>query len=161
MAPETTDGYQPYMHPYIIEGGVGRATLKVLFRDFKTEGLAYLKKRLEAIVAEVQPLFPKAQIDIKVSESYRNMLSVLEKNPLVLDALWEAAQRAGLSPKWVPIRGGTDGSRLSELGLPTPNLWTGGANAHSKREWVSLRGMETALQTVLNLVQVWVEKNRK
>ena len=137
LAPETTDGYQPYIHPYVIEGGVGKATLKVLFRDFKTEGLAKLKKRLEAITAEVQTLFPKARIEVKVTESYRNMGPILEQNPLVLDTLWEAAKRAGLEPKWVPIRGGTDGSRLTEMGLPTPNIWTGGCNAHSPREWLS------------------------
>jgi tripeptide aminopeptidase len=161
LAPETTDGYQPYMHPYIIEGGVGKATLKVLLRDFKTEGLRDLEKRLRAIADDVAPLFPKAQIDIKVSESYRNMGPILEKNPQVLDNLWEAATRAGIKPSWVPIRGGTDGSRLTEMGLPTPNIWTGGCNAHSKREWVSVHGMQTALATVLNLVQVWVEKSRK
>jgi tripeptide aminopeptidase len=161
MAPETTDGYQPYLHPYVIEGGVGKATLKILLRDFKTEGLRDLEQRLRAIVDEVQPLFPKAQIEIKVSESYRNMGPILEKNPQVLDNLWEAAKRAGITPAWVPIRGGTDGSRLTEMGLPTPNLWTGGCNAHSKREWVSLHGMETALATSLNLIQIWVEKSRK
>jgi tripeptide aminopeptidase len=161
LAPETTDGTQPYLHPYVIEGGVGKATLKVLLRDFKTQGLRDLEKRLRAIAAEVQALFPKAQIDIKVSESYRNMGPILEKNPRVLENLWEAAQRAGVTPVWAPIRGGTDGSRLTEMGLPTPNLWTGGCNAHSKREWVCLRGMETALSTVVNLVQVWVEKSRE
>ncbi|MBI5240457.1 MAG: peptidase T [Elusimicrobia bacterium] len=160
LAPETTDGYQPYIHPYIIEGGVGKATLKVLFRDFKTEGLAELKKRLEAIAAEVRKLFPKAGIAVKVTPSYRNMLSVLEKNPLVLETLAEAVTRAGLEPKWVPIRGGTDGSRLSEMGLPTPNIWTGGFNAHSPREWLSVDGLEKALATAVNLVQVWVEKSR-
>jgi tripeptide aminopeptidase len=149
------------MHPYVIEGGVGKATLKVLLRDFKTEGLRDLEKRLRAIADDVAPLFPKAQIDIKVSESYRNMGPILEKNPQVLDNLWEAATRAGIKPSWVPIRGGTDGSRLTEMGLPTPNIWTGGCNAHSKREWVSVHGMQTALATVLNLVQVWVEKSRK
>ena len=161
LAPETTDGYQPYLHPYIIEGGVGKATLKVLLRDFKTEGLRDLERRLRAIAAEVQELFPKAQIDIKVSESYRNMGPILERNPQVLENLWEAAKRAGVTPSWVPIRGGTDGSRLTEMGLPTPNLWTGGCNAHSQREWLSVRGMETALATVVNLVQVWAEKSRK
>ncbi|MCX5795848.1 MAG: peptidase T [Elusimicrobia bacterium] len=161
VSPETTDGYQPYMHPYIIEGGVGKATLKVLFRDFKTEGLAVLKKRLEDIAAEVQKLFPKAKIEVKVTEQYRNMGPILEQNPLVLDTLFEAVKRAGLQPKWSPIRGGTDGSRLTEMGLPTPNIWTGGVGAHSKREWLSLHGMETALATAVNLVQVWVEKSRQ
>ena len=160
MAPETTAGYQPYIHPYVIEGGVGKATVKILFRDFKTEGLLDLKRRLEDIIAQVQKLFPQAKIQLQVSESYRNMAPLLEKNPLVLDALWEAAKRSGLSPKWAPIRGGTDGSRLTEMGLPTPNIWTGGSNAHSQREWVSLRGMELALKTAVNLVQVWAEKHR-
>ncbi|MDD5628671.1 MAG: peptidase T, partial [Elusimicrobia bacterium] len=96
VAPETTDGYQPYLHPYIIEGGVGKATLKVLFRDFKTEGLAVLRKRLEGIAAEVQKLFPKAKIEVKVTEQYRNMGPMLEKNPLVLETLFEAVKRAGL-----------------------------------------------------------------
>ena len=77
-----------------------------------------------------------------------------------IDALFEAVKRAGLQPKWSPIRGGTDGSRLTEMGLPTPNIWTGGAGAHSKREWLSVHGMETALATVVHLVQVWVEKSR-
>jgi tripeptide aminopeptidase len=77
----------------------------------------------------------------------------------VLDCLWEAAKRAGLEPKWVPIRGGTDGSRLTEAGLPTPNIFTGGKNFHGKTEWVSLWGMESSVQTVLHLAQVWVEKS--
>jgi hypothetical protein len=125
------------------------------------EGLRELEKRLRAIIAEVQPLFPTAAIDIKVTESYRNMGPILEKNPQVLENLWEAAKRAGITPAWVPIRGGTDGSRLTEMGLPTPNIWTGGFNAHSKREWLSVYGMETALATAVNLVQVWVEKSRR
>ena len=83
----------------------------------------------------------------------------LEKDPRVLDCLWEATKRAGLEPKWVPIRGGTDGSRLTEAGLPTPNIFTGGKNFHGKTEWVSLWGMETAVQTVIHLAQVWVEKS--
>jgi tripeptide aminopeptidase len=160
LAPETTDGYQPYLHPYSIEGGIGKATLKVLFRDFKTEGLEELKRRLEGIAAEVQKIFPKAGIEVKVTPSYRNMRPILEKNPLVLETLAEATKRAGLEPKWVPIRGGTDGSRLSEMGLPTPNIWTGGFNAHSPREWLSVDGLEKAFATAVHLVQVWVEKSR-
>jgi len=161
LAPETTEGYQPYIHPYAIAGGVGQATVKLLLRDFKTAGLQDLRERLENIAAEVRPIFPRATIDIRVIEYYRNMGPILEQNPLVLDTLWEAARRSGLSPKWVPIRGGTDGARLTAQGLPTPNIWMGGRNAHSKTEWASLREMEKSLETVLNLVQVWVEKHRK
>jgi tripeptide aminopeptidase len=159
-APETTDGYEPYMHPYVIEGGVGKATIKFLFRDFKTEGLHALKAKLEAIVAEVQPIFPKARIDIEVKESYRNMGPILERHPAVLDNLLEAVKQSGIEPRWKPIRGGTDGSRLTEKGLPTPNIWTGGCNAHAKTEWASLHAMEKSLETVVNLSQIWVERSR-
>ena len=160
MAPETTEGYEPYIHPYVLEGGVGKSSIKILFRDFKTEGLDVLKKRLEKIISEVAALFPKATIELKIVESYRNMREGVEKDPRVIDFLWEAAERSGLKPTWVPIRGGTDGSRLTADGLPTPNIFTGGANYHSRTEWVSVYGMEKSVETVLNLIQIWVEKSR-
>jgi tripeptide aminopeptidase len=160
MAPETTEGYEPYIHPYVLEGGVGKSSVKILFRDFKTEGLDVLKERLEKILAEVQPMHPKAKIELKIVESYRNMREGVERDPRVLDYLWEATERSGLKPKWVPIRGGTDGSRLTVAGLPTPNIFTGGANYHSRTEWVSVYGMEKSVETVLNLIQIWVEKSR-
>jgi tripeptide aminopeptidase len=160
MAPETTEGYEPYMHPYVLEGGVGKSTVRILFRDFRTEGLDDLKQNLERIIADVQPMFPKAKINLEITESYRNMREVLEKDPRGLDALWEAAKRAGLDPVWKPIRGGTDGSKLSAAGLPTPNIFTGGQNYHSKTEWVSVWGMEKAVDTVVHLAQVWVERCR-
>lgn len=159
VSPETTEGYEPYMHPYVLEGGVGKSTLKVLFRDFKTEGLAELATRLKKIVSEVQTLHPKATIDVKIIEQYRNMREGLEKDPRGLEALWEAAKRAGLDPTWVPIRGGTDGSKLTAMGLPTPNIFTGGQNYHSKTEWASLYGMEKAVETIVHLAQLWVEKS--
>jgi tripeptide aminopeptidase len=160
MAPETTEGYEPYIHPYVLQGGVGKSSVKILFRDFKTEGLDVLKVRLEKILAEVQPMHPKAKIELKIEESYRNMREGIEKDPRVIDYLWEATERSGLKPKWVPIRGGTDGSRLTAAGLPTPNIFTGGANYHSRTEWVSVYGMEKSVETVLNLIQIWVEKSR-
>jgi tripeptide aminopeptidase len=160
MAPETTEGYEPYIHPYVLQGGVGKSSIKILFRDFKTEGLDVLKERLQKIVAEVQPMYPKAKIELKIEESYRNMREGVEKDPRVIDYLWEATERSGLKPKWVPIRGGTDGSKLTAAGLPTPNIFTGGANYHSRTEWVSAYGMEKSVETVLNLIQIWVEKSR-
>jgi tripeptide aminopeptidase len=160
MAPETTEGYEPYIHPYVLQGGVGKSSIKILFRDFKTEGLDVLKERLEKILAEVQPMYPKAKIELKIEESYRNMREGVEKDPRVVDYLWEATERSGLRPKWVPIRGGTDGSKLTAAGLPTPNIFTGGANYHSRTEWVSVYGMEKSVETVLNLIQIWVEKSR-
>ncbi|MDD5657743.1 MAG: peptidase T, partial [Elusimicrobia bacterium] len=160
MAPETTEGRQPYMHPHAIEGGVGQAVVKLLFRDFKTEDLQALKSRLEAVAAEVRALYPKARIAIEVKESYRNMRPALERNPEVLEALSRAVERAGVAPRWEPIRGGTDGARLTERGLPTPNIWTGGCNAHGQTEWASLHAMEKSLETVVNLAQVWVERSQ-
>ncbi len=159
ISPEMTDGYEPYIHPYILEGGVGKSSVKILFRDFRTEGLAELKKIVDKTVSEVQTMFPKAQIEVKVKEQYRNMREGIEKDTRVADYLFEAAKRAGIEPEWKPIRGGTDGSKLTEAGLPTPNIFTGGANFHSRTEWVNVWGMEKAVETILNLVQIWVEKS--
>jgi len=158
MAPETTEGYEPYIHPHALRGEEQESVLKILLRDFRTEGLAEQKARLEAVIAEVRPLHPKAVIELAVEESYRNMRERLEEDPRVLDCLWEAVKRTGLEPKWVPIRGGTDGSRLTAMGLPTPNVFTGGCNAHGKTEWVSVDGMEKAVESLVYLAGVWVQR---
>jgi tripeptide aminopeptidase len=160
MAPETTEGYEPYIHPHVIKGEEEKTTLNFLLRDFDTAGLEKQKKILEKIIEEVKPLHPKAKIELEIKESYRNMREGLEKDPRVTDYLWEATKRSGLEPKWVPIRGGTDGSRLTAAGLPTPNIFTGGKNYHGKTEWVSVWGMEKSVETVVNLVQVWTEKSK-
>ncbi len=160
MAPETTEGYEPYIHPYILEGGVGKTSLKFLLRDFKTNGLEEQKIILEKIIEEVQNLHPKANITLETKFQYRNMLEGLEQHPEVLENLWEAAIRSGIEPYWKPIRGGTDGSRLTEMGLPTPNIYTGGQNFHSKTEWVSIDFLTKTVETIVNLVQIWVEKSR-
>jgi tripeptide aminopeptidase len=159
MAPETTEGYEPYIHPHILEGEEARSTLKLLLRDFDTEGLKKQAEILRKIIAEVQPLHPKARFELKITESYRNMRYGVEKEPRGLDALWEATKRVGLEPKWVPIRGGTDGSRLTERGLPTPNIFTGGQNYHGLTEWLSVEGMDKAVETVVRLAEIWVEKS--
>ena len=158
-APETTEGYEPYIHPHTIEGEEARSTLKILLRDFNTAGLDVLKRKLEAIIAEVRPLHPKARIELAIIEQYRNMKDYMGKDPRVLDCMWEATKRAGLTPVWVPIRGGTDGSRLTEKGLPTPNLFTGGQNYHGPTEWLSVDGMNKSVETVVHLTQIWVEKS--
>jgi tripeptide aminopeptidase len=159
VAPETTEGYEPYIHPHIIEGEEARSTLKILLRDFNTAGLDVLKRKLESIIAEVREIHPRARIEMQVIEQYRNMKDYMGKDPRVLDCMWEATKRAGLDPVWVPIRGGTDGSRLTEKGLPTPNLFTGGQNYHGPTEWLSVDGMNTSVETVVNLAQIWVEKS--
>ncbi len=159
-APETTEGYEPYLHPYVLEGGVGKSSVKILFRDFRTEGLAELKTIMGKIIAEVQPMYPKAKIEMQVQESYRNMREGVEKDPRVIDYLHEATKRAGFAPVWSPIRGGTDGSKLTAAGLPTPNIFTGGANYHSRTEWVNVWGMEKAVETIVHLARIWVERSR-
>ncbi len=158
IAPETTEGHEPYVHPHTVEGGVGSATIKILFRDFDSKGLPKLHTIVYDIIAEVQELFPKAKIELEIIEQYRNMLDTLEKNQEVLENLWEAAKNVGANPYWKPIRGGTDGSRLTEMGLPTPNIYNGGQNFHSKTEWMSVNALEKTVETLLELVQVYVNK---
>lgn len=158
MAPETTDGYQPYLHPHKVTGTVDKSELHILFRDFKTEGLDEQKKIMESIIEKVQPDHPKTKIEMEVIEYYRNMLDELEKNPHGLDYLVEACKRAGVEPYWKPIRGGTDGSRLTAMGLPTPNIYTGGQNFHSKTEFVSVDYLQKSVETIVELAKVWVEK---
>lgn len=154
MAPETTDGHQPYIHPHTLEGSVSHATLSILLRDFKTEGLDEQKKILERIIDDVKLRYPKAHISLEIKESYRNMLDILEKSPQVLKNIWDAATIAGANPRWEPIRGGTDGARLSAKGIPTPNIFIGGHNAHSVTEFVSVDFMEMTVKTLLNLVKL-------
>jgi tripeptide aminopeptidase len=158
IAPETTDGYEPYIHPHALEGAEAKSTLKILLRDFHTPGLEDLKGRLEQIVTEVQALYPRTRIELKIIEQYRNMKDHMGEDTRVLECLWEGAVRAGLQPKWEPIRGGTDGSRLTERGLPCPNIFTGGANFHGPTEWLSVDGMEKSVDTIVNSMQAWVEE---
>ncbi len=159
IAPEATEGYEPYVHAHALTGAEAQSTLKVLLRDFNTPGLEGLKHRLEEIVAEVQALHPQTRIELKITEQYRNMKDYMGSDARVVHFLWEAAKRAGLDPKWVPIRGGTDGSRLTEKGLPTPNIFTGGNNFHGPTEWLSVHAMGKSVETVINLVQIWAEKS--
>ena len=159
IAPETTEGYEPYIHPHALEGAEAKSTLKILLRDFRTPGLDVLRQKLEEIIAEVRPLHPKATIELKIIEQYRNMKDHMGSDTRLLDYLWEATSRAGLEPRWVPIRGGTDGSRLTEKGLPTPNIFTGGQNYHGPTEWLSVWGMDKSVETVLHLVQLWAEQS--
>jgi tripeptide aminopeptidase len=142
-----------------VAGEEAKSTLRILLRDFSTPGLTLQENILRKIIAEVQPLHPKAKINLEIKESYRNMREGVEKDSRVLECMWEATRRAGLEPEWVPIRGGTDGSRLTEKGLPTPNIFTGGQNYHGPTEWLSVEGMEKAVDTVVHLAQVWVEQS--
>lgn len=157
--PETTEGRQPYLHPYTVSGGVSNAELKVLVRAFTVEELEQREQHLRDVVAAVSERFPVARIDIKVQESYRNMAYKIREDAKVLDYALEAVERVGIAPKRQAIRGGTDGARLSFMGLLTPNIWAGGQNFHSVREWVSLEWMARAVEATLEILTVWVERS--
>jgi len=156
--PETTEGRQPYLHPYDIRGDVSKVELKFLVRAFTEEELHQQEATLSRIVAEVRTLFPQAKIEVTVKESYRNMAYAIRKDPQVLEVALEAVRRMGLTPVRKAIRGGTDGARLSFMGLLTPNVWAGGQNFHSVQEWVCLEWMAKATECILHILELWVER---
>ena len=158
MSPETTGGHEGFVHPYQLEASVDRTRVKVLIRDFVTAALAEKEALVERLAREVVASVPGAALEIRVEESYRNMREVLDRHPDVVDRAREAIRRAGLEPIERPIRGGTDGSRLSFMGLPTPNLFAGEHNFHSRLEWVSVQDMEKAVEVIVELARVWCER---
>jgi tripeptide aminopeptidase len=160
MTPETTEGRQGYLHPVSLSGNVEEATIKLILRDFDEEPLRAQRDLLQRIIDEVQGSYPKAKIKVSYSESYRNMRFILDDYPKVVDHAMEAVRRAGIEPFLNLIRGGTDGARLSFMGLPTPNIFTGGHLFHSRFEWIALEGMQAAVETLVQLVQIWVEKSK-
>lgn len=155
--PETTEGRVGFLHPYTGTLGVDESSLKVLLRDFETQGLDKQEATLRRMAEETRRKFPGVKIDIEFKESYRNMKEVLKDHPKLVAAAVEATRRAGLTPELKPVRGGTDGSRLTFQGLPCPNLFTGGHNFHGKLEFNSRRGLEKTTETLLHLVQVIAE----
>ncbi|MCL2117589.1 MAG: peptidase T [Planctomycetaceae bacterium] len=157
QAPETTECYEPYIHPYSFEGHVGEATVRMLLRSFNDEDMQKLENTLAEIENDVQNQFPNAKIELTIVEQYRNMYEKLTDHPEMLAQLEEAARRSGVTPYWKPIRGGTDGSRLTEMGLPTPNIYTGGHNFHSRAEWLSVNDLEKTVETLVQLAQLYVE----
>ena len=157
--PETTEGRESYLHPYVMgSGDVTKAEIKVLVRAFTVEELEEREAHLQEVADEVADCFPGAEISIDISESYRNMGYKIAEDPKVLDFAIEGITRAGVTPKRQAIRGGTDGARLSFMGLLTPNIWAGGQNFHSVNEWVSLEWMTKAVEATLEILGVWVEK---
>jgi tripeptide aminopeptidase len=158
LSPETTEGYEGYLHPYLLDASVDRTSVKLLVRDFSTQGLEEKEAMAERLAREVIADQPRASVEIRIAESYRNMREILEGYPEVIECAREAIRRAGLTPIERPIRGGTDGSRLSFMGLPTPNLFAGEHNFHSRLEWVSVQDMEMAVETIIHLCQVWEER---
>lgn len=159
LSPESTEGRRGFIHPVHIEGIAETCTIDFIIRDFETPGLKKKEDFLRTLVEETMRVHPNASFEFLVSEQYRNMKEVLSLHPQVTEYAKEAIQRAGLEVKMESIRGGTDGSRLSFMGLPCPNLFTGMQGIHSKLEHISVQDMNKAVETLVHLVQVWEEKS--
>jgi tripeptide aminopeptidase len=155
LSPETTAGRDGFVHPYVIQAGVERTSVRLLVRDFATAGLKEKEAMLERLARDAAAAWPGARVECLVEESYRNMKEVLGRHPDIAEHAREAIRRAGLEPRTHPIRGGTDGCRLSFMGLPTPNLFAGEHNFHSRLEWVSVQDMEKAVEVIVHLCQIW------
>jgi tripeptide aminopeptidase len=158
MSPETTAGYEGYVHPYVVNASVERTTVKLLIRDFQTPALAEKEAFLTELARQTVADWPGATLEVRVDESYRNMREILDQHPEVVENAREAVRRAGLTVRERPIRGGTDGSRLCFMGLPTPNIFAGEHNFHSRLEWVSVQDMEKAVEVIVNLCRVFEER---
>lgn len=159
MSPETTEGYEGYLHPYQMQAGVDSTSVKVLVRDFVTERLKEKEALVQQLAREVAARYPGSTVEFTIDESYRNMREVLEQHPRVMDYARQAIRSAGLEPIEKPIRGGTDGSRLSFMGLPTPNLFAGEHNFHSRLEWASAEDMDKAVEVIVNLCRIWATES--
>jgi tripeptide aminopeptidase len=158
LSPETTAEREGFVHPYVVNAAVDRTAVRFLIRDFSTPGLQEKERMLEKLARETITSWPGSSFEAKVEESYRNMKEVLDRVPQVVENAREAIRRAGLEVRETAIRGGTDGSRLSFMGLPTPNLFAGEQNFHSRLEWVSVQDMEKAVETIVHLCRVWEER---
>jgi tripeptide aminopeptidase len=158
LSPETTEEREGYIHPYEFSGQTENAKVKILLRDFEMADIEQKKTLLGKVVSEVRALYPKATIDLEIKEQYLNMRYPIEKEPKILRYAEEAIRRCGVEPHTKVIRGGTDGARLTYMGLLTPNLFAGGEAFHSKIEWVPVQVMEKAVETIVHLSAVWAEK---
>lgn len=159
LSPESTEGKRGFIHPVRIEGIAEKCTIDFIIRDFETAGLKKKEDFLRTMVAETLRLHPNASFEFHVAEQYRNMKEVLDLHPNVTEFAREAITRAGLTVKMESIRGGTDGSRLSFMGLPCPNLFAGEQAIHSKHEFISVQDMNKAVETMVHLLQIWEEKS--
>jgi tripeptide aminopeptidase len=158
LSPESTNGKEGFIHPVGIEGSVEEATADFILRDFDDEQLAEHGRTLEAVVQKVIAAYPGTSYELKISAQYRNMKKVLDQYPRIIEYGVLAIERAGITPIRQSIRGGTDGSRLSFMGLPCPNIFAGEHAFHGKQEWVSIQDMEKAVQTIINIAVIWEEK---
>lgn len=158
LSPETTEGMEGFIHPVGISGMVETATIEFIIRDFSEEKLHAHEAKLKEIMDDVLANYSHSKAIFEVFEQYRNMKEVLDKTPQVTAYALEAIQRSGIEAKQMSIRGGTDGSRLSFMGLPCPNIFAGEHAFHGKHEWVSVQDMEKATETIVNLCKIWEEK---
>lgn len=159
MRPETTEKREGFLHPRLVSGTVDQCELHLLVRDFDMSKSATKIKLLEQIRDEVSERLPKVDISLDIKERYLNMGPKVDEDPRIIAFAMEACRNAGIEPKIEVIRGGTDGARLSYMGILTPNVFTGGCNYHSVREWASLDDMEAATQVILGIASLWVEKS--
>ncbi len=158
LSPESTDGREGFLHPYHVEGGVARATARIILRDFETERLKDHANLLLGIAADLMKAEPRCRVDVEIRKQYRNMRDGLQKEPRALSKAIEAVRRTGIEPTLDIIRGGTDGALMTEAGLPTPNLSSGQHNPHSPLEWTCLEEMQKAVDVLVQLAIVWGEE---
>ncbi|MBS1658862.1 MAG: peptidase T [Bacteroidetes bacterium] len=159
LSPETTDGRDGFVHPTNISGTLEKAEIKIIVRDFTVSGLHEKEKLLKDTCERILKEYPRSVFKLEVIEQYRNMKEMLDQHPQVVDYALEAIRRTGLSPSRRSVRGGTDGSRLSFMGMPCPNLYAGEHAFHSKQEWVSVQDMQKAVETIVHLCMIWEEKS--
>ena len=159
LSPETTDEREGFVHPYVVDASVERTAVRLLVRDFEATGLKEKEAFVEKLARDTIAGYPGASLDVIVEESYRNMKEVLDRSPEVVAYAREAVARAGLEVRSRAIRGGTDGSRLSFMGLPTPNIFAGEQNFHSRLEWVSVQDMDKAVEVIVHLCRIWEERS--
>jgi tripeptide aminopeptidase len=157
LSPETTEGREGYVHPVLVDGDSSEVELRFIVRDFENDLLDEHVAFLRGLADEVAATEPRCSIEVESRIQYRNMRDTLAQHPEIVANLEEAIRRAGLEPKQTAIRGGTDGSALTEMGLPTPNIFTGGHDAHSEREWICVEDMGLAAATLVELARVWAE----
>ncbi len=155
LSPETTSGRQGFVHPVTIEGSAEKAKIVFIIRDFVTAELKTKEDKLQEITDEVMKNYPNSKAELVITEQYRNMKEVIKKQPLITEVALDAIKEAGLKPRKGAIRGGTDGSRLSFMGLPCPNIFAGEHAFHSKHEWVSVQDMEKATEVIVNIAKIW------
>ncbi len=159
MSPETTDGKEGFVHPVSIQGTVDSVVVKFIIRDFNNDKLIEMEDFIRKTAEDVVSQYRNSSTKITVEQSYRNLKEVLDKNPKIIEYALEAVRRTGITPKLDSIRGGTDGSRLSFMGLPCPNIFAGEHAFHSVLEWVSIQDMQKAVETIINLCIIWEEKS--